>query len=226
MNHKLIGLVGLKTSGKNYITKLVSENMLENRLGLTAQFAFADTLYRGASSALGIPFLASKSYSGKDKEMLRVTLNSLGISGRYFNGKQWLIDRLVDGVSNYFSHHAQNSDALAIVTDVRLPEEVERLRSLGGRIVLIFNQKVYQEAFPKLIDHKWDTDPSTMSALDFEKLAFLASRYEAGEYKDPDVLSASKLIDYVVSNNIKDATWKSPHIDDFRRWIGFRKENL
>lgn len=214
MNHKLVGFMGLKGSGKNHIASLVTQNIVENRLGLVSEFAFADTLYQGACNALDLPWKEAKKYSGKDKEMLRHALNALGISGRYFNKKSWLLDKLNYGLSNFFKHHAAGSSAVAIVTDVRLREEVELIQSLGGRIVLIFDPDVYLRWREQLTDLDENTDPATMTALDFEMLAFHATRALAYAHRDPRARQAGDLIDYVFPNTDKNINAHSPSILD------------
>lgn len=157
---KLIGIAGLKTSGKDTTCRFVQNNAQ----GFSQRVAFADKLKIMAARALGLEGpneeLIARMDCFKENGVLTATAYSppgagtpvafhSHISGRqylqYFGsnarkvfGDTFWIDQILPTPSDKYDLNSYNlgyryPDAdLVVVTDVRYPNEAERIRALGG----------------------------------------------------------------------------------------------
>lgn len=155
---QLLGINGLKTSGKDTVYKLISEE-LEN----VERAAFADTLKVAAASALGFTGgsdelialmdsfkdgsnitmaydfpgnqpLHGHDYYNRGSISGREYLQNFGVTCREMFGSDFWVDQILPTDRFDLPARYPGVDTL-VITDVRFPNEAQRTIDLGGVIV-------------------------------------------------------------------------------------------
>ena len=145
---KLIGLNGLKRSGKD-----TAYDFIEAALGASDseayRAAFADNLKYAAMMSLSVSPDMSLEFADYFKEggeiavaqdgefqfgiMGRKYLQNFGATGRAIFGKNFWLDQVLPASPAQFEEQYLWVDVL-VVTDVRYPNEAERVREYGGEV--------------------------------------------------------------------------------------------
>ena len=117
----IIGLLGLKESGKDTVCRLLAEHRSLTRL------AFADGVKEEVADAIGVPV----AFIEEHKRQLRPLLQHWGTELRrdLFDRDYW-VKRLVAKLA-----HVRTP--LIVVTDVRFPNEARALAERGARLVRV-----------------------------------------------------------------------------------------
>lgn len=123
-NLKLIGLSGKKHSGKDTIFEILGGKIPVCRL------AFADALKREVARAFGVGVDEVEEY----KELYRPILQAWGMLRRELKGPDYWINQISSALC---AKYGETPDATFVITDVRLPNEFEYVRNLGGRMVRV-----------------------------------------------------------------------------------------
>lgn len=151
MNGYIVGLCGHAGAGKDEVARIVAELRSD---WVVRRDAFADRLKISAARALG--FYYSDEESIKAMNDLKINGNvacswstgSLTISGRTFMqlygteshrdvfGENFWVDHVLPNPELAFFGRDDAFDML-VVTDVRFPNEVERVRACGGMVWLV-----------------------------------------------------------------------------------------
>jgi hypothetical protein len=151
---KLIGISGLKTSGKDSTYKAIAEALPDLNV---RRVAFADKLKELAALALGIDrdFIKrmdeAKEYwtlkiEHRDMSLFDVTgreyLQHIGVGARKVFGDSFWVNQILppapkqasaEFAREFIAEFYQGVDVLC-VTDVRYPNEADRVHELGGQI--------------------------------------------------------------------------------------------
>jgi hypothetical protein len=148
---KLIGLAGLKNSGKNTVGNFIEEWGKENELSVE-QKGFADKVKWAAASIFwpGISLDESIEWANEFKNSKhacvmirdaddrtykdisgRELFQHVGTEmGRNIFGEKFWIDQLLD--KEEWQYHWRSN--IGVITDVRFPNEAARIKHLGGEI--------------------------------------------------------------------------------------------
>jgi hypothetical protein len=117
----IIGLVGLKWSGKDTLFKIIKEEFPE-----AFRVAFADAVKEELAQALGITVEEIEA----DKERFRLGLQWWGTEWRRHNTPNYWIYQA-------FRKIREADTGLVVVTDVRFPDEGDAIRGSGGFLVKV-----------------------------------------------------------------------------------------
>lgn len=134
----LIGLTGYARSGKDTFFQFANLVTSSANNYECQRFAFADELKKECDNflkeTLGISAFTSDS---KEKEVIRPFLVFWGTKIRREQNPNCWIDKIKDDVMYWI-----NKGNTAIITDVRYVNEVQWVKSLGGKIVNIVRQDI------------------------------------------------------------------------------------
>ena len=114
---KVILLSGKARSGKN----TAAEMILREYTGIP--FAFADDIKRVAYNYFG--------WHGEKDELGRKLLQDIGTTGRNYNRDIWA-NKVVDKIQE-----CSSDNQLAVVTDTRYPNEIQRIKHVFSDVVTI-----------------------------------------------------------------------------------------
>lgn len=117
----IIGLVGLKRSGKDTLFEILKEEFPE-----AVRVAYADALKEEFAAALGITVAEIEA----DKPRFRLGLQWWGTEWRRHSTPGYWIDRAFEKIR-------AADTGLVVVTDVRFPDEGDAIRGSGGFLVKI-----------------------------------------------------------------------------------------
>ena len=157
MNGRLIAICGFEGSGKDTVATLLSHH------GFVA-VAFADTLKQAVASIFGWDYELLKGCSVESRQWREKVdpywENELGIKGltprkvlqyigtdvmrQHFHKDIWLLSLKKKMIQLLINHHV-------VVTDCRFPNEVDLIKELGGRVILI-NRPLTTPAWLNLYD--------------------------------------------------------------------------
>jgi hypothetical protein len=122
----VIGLIGKKRAGKDTVFRILQE--FKGKLQI-ARIAFADALKEEMAKACQVPVQTIE----ENKEVFRLGLQWYGTEfRRQLYGDNYWIDRAAEKFSNL--RYCDPQPETVVFTDVRFPNEVEFVRSLGGEI--------------------------------------------------------------------------------------------
>lgn len=151
MNGYLVGLCGHAGAGKDEVAKIIAELRPD---WIVRRDAFADRLKISAARALGLGVTDASAIDAMDDIKLNGNVacswstGSLTISGREFLqlygteshrdvfGQSFWVDQVLPNACDGFFGREDAFDLL-VVTDVRFPNEVERVRGCGGTVWLV-----------------------------------------------------------------------------------------
>jgi len=135
---KIYGFSGKLGSGKNYLAEKVFYNMLDDSSS-TIILAFADQLKIDLCSRDKIPY--ESIFHTKDHQS-RVALQKYGTDMR----EKYGADIWITYLHNWIKMHAERGVKSFIITDVRYPNELAWIKSLGGRIIRVEapNRNLYE----------------------------------------------------------------------------------
>jgi hypothetical protein len=151
---KLIGLVGYGTSGKDEIGAILTREHGFTRL------AFADHL-KAVALELG--------WSGRKDDAGRRFLQDVGMSRRELFGADYWLRRV-------FDVYDPNKDT--VITDVRLPNEIDAIRERGGFLWHVTRPGV-GPANDHITEHAWCAYPPDATIDNSGSLDDLAARVRA-----------------------------------------------
>jgi len=126
----IVGLCGLARSGKDSFFEF-SENFIFNE-NPNIRLAFADELKKELDNFLRGSFgIGSFSDNDKEKDIIRPILVAYGMQKRVVsNGLYWInkIEQEIKRFENEYNF---------FITDVRFPNEVSKIKDLGGKCIYI-----------------------------------------------------------------------------------------
>jgi dephospho-CoA kinase len=134
----IIGLTGLKRSGKDTVCQFILDEHPEAR-----RFAFADALKEMLANATDVPVEQAE----KDKERWRPVWQRVGTEiMRHYHGDDYWLRQL----RLKLDQAKAEGVPIAIVTDVRFLNEAELFRELGGIVVRVERKRSLWQRFISL----------------------------------------------------------------------------
>jgi FMN phosphatase YigB (HAD superfamily) len=172
-NIEIYGFSGKMGSGKNYVSERIFLPMMPMKRTLVV--AFADHFKVDACTKDKLPYY--KVFVEKDAETRRILQLRGTEEGRLRYGEDiWL-----KTLETWMTIHIEKGIERFIITDVRFPNEVEWVRSLGGKVLRILspersNERLEKEAsqngyFDSVLYERIASHPSE-SSLDAYSLSF------------------------------------------------------
>lgn len=126
---KLLGIAGKKYSGKNTVADIIARQCSivtsNQRIIPVTQLAFANELKDDMCDMLGV----TRSEIENDKAMYREMLQAYGVYMRNKYGEDYWVENCLKEVQ-YNGH-------LYVITDVRFPNEYNRIKQLGGNVIVV-----------------------------------------------------------------------------------------
>jgi hypothetical protein len=156
LNPVLIGLNGRKGSGKNTAAHVIAKWGASRGL-VTTERAFADTMKLSAARSLGMATNMNDAVvicdELKNIGVIDISIPSLSIQ-RSISGREYLkwygteghrdvfgadfwLDVLLpydDWADSFYNNEEQESADIAVITDLRFPNEAKRVHELGGEV--------------------------------------------------------------------------------------------
>lgn len=139
MKTKLIGISGLKGSGKDFIAKIIIAKLAGQKV---VRIAFADPLKKEVSMATGMSLEYMETY----KANFRLILQGWGTDfRRALHGDDYWIKKWKAAVEY------QAPETIVLSPDVRFENEYEAINQMGGfviRVVAVGNKRVKPDSHP------------------------------------------------------------------------------
>lgn len=114
----LIGFGSKARQGKNTAAQVIVDHLDLSGIPV-ATFSFAEALYDECRRFHGM--------TTKDAPLLQ----KVGMDRRQQNANYW-VNKVLDGLDTYFDKY---DDGVALITDVRFPNEAEEIKKYGGYLV-------------------------------------------------------------------------------------------
>jgi hypothetical protein len=128
---KLIGICGLKKSGKDTVASILSRALLPQR---TVRIGFADALKEEVARSLGV----TPEYINANKDNFRLILQGWGTDfRRKLHGEDYWIQKWLSKVAKW----PDDVDNI-LVPDVRFANEYDVIKELNGTIIYVIRDDV------------------------------------------------------------------------------------
>lgn len=182
----IIGISGVARCGKNSFSSFARE-YLESKNFRCDEYAFANFLKSELSEFVRHHYgLDVYSDVTEEKAIFRDLLVAHGsIQRKRTNGSYWL-EKVIDEVEVSISDHQ-------FITDVRFPNEAERIKSLGGKVIHITrwtsNFIDYKEEYQPANAEEAKNDPLVKAAADY--------RFSWYDFKGAEEEAKNKVIELI-----------------------------
>jgi hypothetical protein len=125
----IVGIGYKKHSGKDTLAKYIGDELNRRLVKNIAMINFADQLKLEVSFAIGIPVHEMEA----NKDVFRPILQWWGteFKRKFMNNDDHWINAMDDHLSNF------KDVSIALIADVRFPNEAEWIKSLGGKLIKI-----------------------------------------------------------------------------------------
>lgn len=174
----IIGLSGRKESGKDTVFNLL--------VGLqSCRFAFADALKEEVCAVLGDSVLAQNLH----KNHYRKLWQAWGDFRRAVNSEYW-----INALAFTLLRSEEPNTTIAVITDVRYPNEFEWIKSRGGFMVRVERHPPHSwwQRWTRPREHSGET------ALDHHKFDFIVRNHGDLDHLAREV---SRLVEFIASNS-------------------------
>lgn len=173
----LVGVCGRKRSGKDTFASILVESYGFKRLGFADRvkqlLAAVNPIVGGSESSLiRLSSFTDDWEDAKEIPEVRRMLQQLGTEARSLLGDSIWVDPVIWEVQSRLANHEQ-----IVISDVRFPNEAERIRDLGGFIVRMHRDPIGSDLVSRHVsetamdDFVADKDINNVGGLDSLRLA-------------------------------------------------------